>query len=288
MTDGQLASLPWCRAPIWSPWPDFFFSVWQLQVSCGGYPLWREDGSVIYLYNCFWALPEQSLWGPSPAELRQYFTVSFETHSTWSARSLYLYHPGTGWPSYTPGHWDPFSLPLTIPRAMGLKFKLYCDWRSVGQFVFLSDPHLGPVTRFLLLSDICGFHVMGRHPWREDRSVIYSYNLLSLLGPSPAELMTIFCCLIWDSTQPGGPGPRIYIRQEQGDPVIPVIHFKSKSKSCYDWWSVIQYVLVSSPLWNLWPDIKLLCCLCGVPSLMRGRVCLLSVTVSNSLSILKI
>jgi hypothetical protein len=28
-----------------------------------GHPLWREDGSVIYLYNCFWALPEQSISG---------------------------------------------------------------------------------------------------------------------------------------------------------------------------------------------------------------------------------
>jgi hypothetical protein len=28
-----------------------------------------------------------------------------------------------------------------------------------------------------------------------------------------------------------------------------------KSKSCYDWRSVSQYVLVSSLLWNLWPDI---------------------------------
>jgi hypothetical protein len=47
-----------------------------------GSPLWREDGSVIYSYNCFWAFPEQSLSGPSPAELRPYFTVSFETPST--------------------------------------------------------------------------------------------------------------------------------------------------------------------------------------------------------------
>jgi hypothetical protein len=42
-------------------------------------PLWREDGSVIYSYNCFLAFPEQSLWGPGPAELRPYFAVSFET-----------------------------------------------------------------------------------------------------------------------------------------------------------------------------------------------------------------
>jgi hypothetical protein len=33
----------------------------------------------MYSYNCFWALPQQSLWGRSYAELRPYFTVSFET-----------------------------------------------------------------------------------------------------------------------------------------------------------------------------------------------------------------
>jgi hypothetical protein len=54
---------------------------------------------------------------------------------------------------------------------------------------------------------------------------------------------------------------------------------QSKPKSCYDWRSVSQYVLVSSPLWNLWPLLsvwKLLCCLCGAPSLTRGRVCWLN------------
>jgi hypothetical protein len=41
-----------------------------LDVRC---PLWQEDGSVIFLYNCFWALPEQSLTGPSPIELTAIF-----------------------------------------------------------------------------------------------------------------------------------------------------------------------------------------------------------------------
>jgi hypothetical protein len=45
--------------------------------SCGflevGLLLWWEDGSVIYSYNCFWAFPEQSLSGPSSAELATIF-----------------------------------------------------------------------------------------------------------------------------------------------------------------------------------------------------------------------
>jgi hypothetical protein len=67
------------------------------------------------LQNCFWALPEQSLLGRSPAELT---TVSSETPPTWRARFPYLYPPGTGWTSYTPGHWVPFLSPLTTRRAV--------------------------------------------------------------------------------------------------------------------------------------------------------------------------
>jgi hypothetical protein len=77
------------------------------------WPVLREEGSVVYSYNCFWALSEQSLWSPSPAELRPYSTVSYEIRTIWRARSSYLYPPGTGWPSYTSKHWVPFSSPLT-------------------------------------------------------------------------------------------------------------------------------------------------------------------------------
>jgi hypothetical protein len=62
----------------------------------------------------------------------------------------------------------------------------------------------------------------------------------------------------------------------------------SKSKSHYDRRPVSQYVLVSSPIWDFWPQIffsfsisKLRSCLCGTPSLTRGRVCLLSVLVNT-------
>jgi hypothetical protein len=37
--------------------------------------------------------------------------------STRGARFKYLYLQGTGWPSYTPGHWAPFTSPLTTHRA---------------------------------------------------------------------------------------------------------------------------------------------------------------------------
>jgi hypothetical protein len=52
---------------------------------------------------------------------RLYFTVSVESPPPppWRARSLYLYPPGEGWPGCTPGHWVPFSSPLTTRRAWG-------------------------------------------------------------------------------------------------------------------------------------------------------------------------
>jgi hypothetical protein len=68
----------------------------------------------------------------------------------WRVRSLYLYSPGTGWPSYTSRHWVHFSSSPPIRRVTvevfepastrGLlyfkvksKSKSYCDWRSVSQ-----------------------------------------------------------------------------------------------------------------------------------------------------------
>jgi hypothetical protein len=66
-------------------------------------------------------------------------------------------------------------------------------WLGVGT-------HLRTMTRFLLLWDICGLHIVGRPSWREDGSVISSYNSLSFSGPSPTELMTTSHCLVWDSS----------------------------------------------------------------------------------------
>jgi hypothetical protein len=61
---------------------------------------------------------------------------------------------------------------------------------------------------------------------------------------------------------------------------------QSESESLYDWQSVSLSVLVSSPVWGSWPDNyfdwKLQSCPYGAPSLTRGRVYHLSVTVDNS------
>jgi hypothetical protein len=72
--------------------------------------------------------------------------------------------------------------------------------RSVGQSVLVSCSHLELITRFFFSIDNCCFLTVWRPLWRED--VIYSYNRCwalsekSLSGPSPAELLTIFCATI--------------------------------------------------------------------------------------------
>jgi hypothetical protein len=86
-------------------------------------------------------------------------------------------------------------------------------------------PHLGPKTRFLLLSDSYGLVDVGSPLSREDRSVVYNCcwpsPAQSFSGPSPVGLMTIFTISDSRLPQPGGPGSRIYIPLEQGGPVTP-------------------------------------------------------------------
>jgi hypothetical protein len=69
--------------------------------------------------------------------------------------------------------------------------------------------YLEPMTRFLLLSDSCGFVHVGA-PSLTTYSFCWASPELVFSGQSPAGL-----------PQPGGPGPFIYIAQEQGRPVVP-------------------------------------------------------------------
>jgi hypothetical protein len=55
-------------------------------------------------------------------------SLRFEIPPTWRARSAYLYTPGTGWPSYTPRHWVPFSSLPTTRRATVEVFEPACTW----------------------------------------------------------------------------------------------------------------------------------------------------------------
>jgi hypothetical protein len=84
-------------------------------VSCCGAPSLTRGWICNLLVQLTLGLARAITLG-SRLELRPYFTVSFETFSTWRARSPYLYLPGTGWPNYTPRHCVPFSSPLTARK----------------------------------------------------------------------------------------------------------------------------------------------------------------------------
>jgi hypothetical protein len=75
---------------------------------------------------------------------------------------------------------------------------------TVSRPIYLgAKPHLGPETRFLLLSDSCGFVDVGRPLWRQDGSVVcnccWPSSTQSFFCPSPAGLMTTFYYLRFET-----------------------------------------------------------------------------------------
>jgi hypothetical protein len=165
-----------------------------------GRPLWREGGSVIYSYSCFWALPEQSLSGPSPAELT---TISYSLK--WDSPNLegqvlYLYPPGQGGPvilQSTGFHSHPFLRLAGIwwryfnppPHGSGVQSsKLFYDWQPVSmskskllydwQYLLVSSTLVGLANRYYFLSECCclKFAVLclwGTHSSSQVKLVIY-------------------------------------------------------------------------------------------------------------------
>jgi hypothetical protein len=101
--------------------------IFQLN-TCGYCPY----GSVIY--NCCWSSPVQSFSGPSPTGLMTtIYCLRFETPLTWRARSPHLYSPRTGWSSYTPRHWVPFSSPCRTCTAMVEVSNAASTWENTRQ-----------------------------------------------------------------------------------------------------------------------------------------------------------
>jgi hypothetical protein len=74
----------------------YFLSECCCLVSVGR-PLWREDGSAICSVITQWSESRTTRNHILPSHLR--------LPPTWRARFPYLYPPGSGLPSYTPGHW---------------------------------------------------------------------------------------------------------------------------------------------------------------------------------------
>jgi hypothetical protein len=93
--------------------------VRQLRVCNFVAPSLTRGRACNLLHNYFWALPEQLLLGRSPRRTHDHILLSHLRlpQPAGPGRSPYLYPTGTGWPSYTPGHWVPFLSPLTTRRA---------------------------------------------------------------------------------------------------------------------------------------------------------------------------
>jgi hypothetical protein len=87
--------------------------VWQLRRSAFNASSLTRKRVCNFLYNCFWALPEQSHLSRSPTELTAISYCLIWDSPNLEGQVPYLYPPGTGWSSYTPGHWVPFLSPLT-------------------------------------------------------------------------------------------------------------------------------------------------------------------------------
>jgi hypothetical protein len=174
-----------------------------------------------------------------------------------------------------------------------VKSKLCYDWRSVDQSVLVSGTHLGPATNaspslFSYLLDSYGLVADGRPFWRKVECVVFSLcsasPAQSFSGLSPTGLTGTFHCLhFWDSPNLEGQVPVFISPKNKGAQLYPsgTGHQHWSRRRNYfttNGQSVSQYVLVASPLWDLWTVGTLLSESCGLlyvgaPSVTRGRVC---------------
>jgi hypothetical protein len=101
LTVSQSVNMSWYRAPLWDLRPDIIscrnVAVWNLRSCIYGAPSLTR-GRVCNL-QCNHSMVRVA------HNSKPYFTVSSETPWTWRARFPYLYPPGTGSSSYTPGYW---------------------------------------------------------------------------------------------------------------------------------------------------------------------------------------
>jgi hypothetical protein len=150
------------------------------------------------------------------------------------------------------------TLRLTVSQSVCLGIEHPCG---------TCDQILLPVE--MLLSEICGLVSVERPLWREGGSAVCSV-ITQWSESRRARNHTLLSYL--RLPQPGGPGSRIYIPQEQG---------RSRSYFTTDGQSV-SMSWYRAPLWGLRPDItscrnvavwNLRSCFCGALSLTRGRVC---------------
>jgi hypothetical protein len=142
-----------------------------------------------------------------------------------------------------------FVVPLLIKRE-GIsrnRSHIATDGQSVSQSVSLGvEPHLGLMTRYILLFDNYGLDFVGRPLWREDGSVFciccWLLPAQSFSGPSPLGLATAFYCLRFETSL----FVATYDSQGHGGGIRPRLHTGGRGLVwvlCYDWQSVGQSVL---------------------------------------------
>jgi hypothetical protein len=98
--------------------------------------------------------------------------VFYFTHYIFTGKPLvfFCWPAGSLW--YSLGNCQP------LTASVKSKLKSHCDWRPASQSVLVSSPHLGLMTRYLLLLDSYSLVVVGRPHWREDGSVFCQSHCL--------------------------------------------------------------------------------------------------------------
>jgi hypothetical protein len=140
-THGQSVSLSWCQAPIWDPRPIFSLNSLiifrQLRVCWCGAPSLTRSRVCSFQFL------------PGIARVAFLGSDSHGTHDH-ILLSLFLNLPQPGGPGSS-----------ISPRNKVAQLYLQASGSGSGQSVLVSSPHLGPTTKLLLLSDICGFLYWG-------------------------------------------------------------------------------------------------------------------------------
>jgi hypothetical protein len=175
-----------------------------------GSSLWWEDGSVVY--NC--PLQSSHFRVRAPWDLWSYFTVSDETSLFVASYDSQGYGGGIRPRLYTEY--------VYLSKS---KSKLCYDRRPVGQSLLVSSTQLGLMTIFLFVRQLrvcwCGALSLTREQVCRSQLLPVLASAVILGSESHGTRDHILLSLIRDFSQPGGPGPSIYIPQEQGGPVTP-------------------------------------------------------------------
>jgi hypothetical protein len=111
---------------------------------------------------------------------------------------------------------------------------------TVSQSVSLGvEPHLGLMTRYLLLFDSYSLVFVGRPLWREDGSVFciccWALPAQSFSGPSPLRFVTIFYCLTFKTSL----FVASYDSQGHGGGIRPRLHTGDLIRH---WFTIIVYI----------------------------------------------